>query len=183
MIRAPLLAALLCLASTAKAGVYNKPLYDPHSKSYFELVKVTLGMSSLPGQSVAGIPFDKAVQLAAGRAFGGVKGRLAVVRSTETHLFIMQNLRPSEETWIGLRYLCRARSLEWVTGEKVQKGQFQAWHAQWDQAGNASCVNQTGETPWMGVAYTAAGQGFRWVAKGGKKIYLAFLAEYPTGKP
>ena len=40
-----------------------------------------------------------------------------------------------------------------------------------------------GETDWMPVAYTAAGKGFRWVAKGGKKIYVAFLVEYPTGQP
>lgn len=177
-----LIATILCLASRAEAQpVYGKPMYDPASKSYFELVKVTSVMS--PGLNIPSLPFDKAVPAAAGRAFKGTPGRLAIVRNVETHLFIMQNLRPSEETWIGLRYLCKTRELRWVNGVALKKGEFQAWHEKWDQSGNAGCVNQNGETDWMPVAYTPAGKGFRWVAKGGKKIYVTFLVEYPTGQP
>jgi hypothetical protein len=177
-----LVAAFLCFAATADAQpVYDKPVYDPASKSYFELVKVTRPMS--PGLAIPSLPYDKAAVAAAGRAFKGAPGRLAIVRSVETHLFILHNLRPREETWIGLRYLCKTHELKWVNGESLVKNQFQAWHAQWDQSGNAGCVNQRGETDWMPVAYTAAGKGFRWVAKGGKKIYVAFLVEYPTGRP
>ena len=176
-----LAAAFLCFVSRAEAQpVYGKPIYDPASKSYFELVKVTKEMA--PTLAIPSLPFDKAVPAAAGRAFKGVPGRLAIIRSTDTHLFIMQNLRPSEETWIGLRYLCKSRELKWVSGELLKKGDFQAWHQKWDQSGIAGCTNQAGETDWMPVAYTAAGQGFRWVAKGGKKIYVTFLVEYPTGK-
>jgi hypothetical protein len=174
-------AFLLCLGSGAQAQpVFGKPVYDPASKSYFELVKVSHAMA--PGMAIPSLPFDKAVQAASGRAFQGTPGRLAIVRSQDTHMFLMQNLRPNEETWIGLRYLCKSRELRWVNGESLQRGQFQAWHAQWDQSGIAGCVKGGGETDWMPVAYTAAGQGFRWVAKGGKKIYVSFIVEYPTGK-
>lgn len=176
-----LVAAFLCFGTGAQAQpVYGKPMYDPASKSYFELVKVTRGMS--PGSDSPALPYDKAVQAASGRAFQGTPGRLAVVRSQDTHMFLMQNLRPNEDTWIGLRYLCKSRELKWVTGESLQKGQFQAWHEKWDQSGIAGCVKGGGETDWMPVAYTPAGTGFRWIAKGGKKIYVAFLVEYPTGK-
>lgn len=178
-----LLAGLLCFASgaaNAQGPVYGKPIYDPVSKSYFELVKVTPAQA--PGSSTPALPFDKAMQAANGRAFHGAKGRLAVIRSQETHIFIMQNLRPNEDTWIGLRYLCKTRELRWVSGEAWKRGEFAAWHAQWDQSGIAGCVNGGGEADWMGVAYTPAGSGFRWVAKGGKKIYVAYLVEYPTGK-
>ena len=81
-----------------------------------------------------------------------------------------------------MRYLCKPRELRWVNGEMLQKGQFQAWDTKWDQSGIAGCVKGGGETDWMPVAYSPAGEGFRWIAKGGKKIYVSFIVEYPTGK-
>jgi hypothetical protein len=177
-----LVAALLCVATGAQAQgpVYGKPMYDPASKSYFELVKVT--SQQAPGSASPALPFDKAVHAATGRSFHNTPGRLAIIRSQDTHMFIMQNLRPNEDTWIGLRYLCKTRTLMWANGQPLKKGEFTAWHAQWDQSGIAGCANGGGETDWMGIAYTPAGAGFRWIAKGGKKIYVAYLVEYPTGK-
>ena len=171
----------LCFAPVAQAQpVYGKPMYDPVSKSYFELVKVSKEQS--PGSSSPALPYDKAAVAATGRAFKGTPGRLAIIRHSDTHLFIMHNLRPNEAAWIGLRYLCKPRELRWVNGEMLSKGQFQAWDKQWDQSGIAGCVKGGGETDWMPVAYSPAAEGFRWIAKGGKKIYVAYLVEYPTGK-
>jgi hypothetical protein len=176
------IAAFLCFGTAAQAQpVYGKPMYNPASKSYFELVKVTSAQA--PGSASPALPYDKAAKAAAGRSYKGTPGRLAIVRNQDTHLFIMQNLRPNADTWIGLRYLCKTHELKWVNGESLKKGQFQAWHQTWDQSGVAGCVRGGGETDWMPVAYTPAGQGFRWIAKGGKKIYVAYLVEYPTGKP
>jgi Lectin C-type domain len=176
-----LVAAFLCFATGAQAQpVYGKPLYDPSSKSYFELVRVTREQS--PGSDSPALPWDKAVHAASGRMFKGTPGRLAIIRSQDTHMFILQNLRPSESAWIGLRYLCKTRELRWVNGQAWQKGQFASWHEKWDHSGVAGCVRGGGETDWMPVAYTPAGQGFRWFAIGGKKIYVSYLVEYPTGK-
>jgi lectin-like protein len=175
-----LVAAFLCVATGAHAQgpVYGKPMYDPASKSYFELVHVT--KEQTPGSSNPALPFPKAAEAASGRAFKGVKGRLAIIRSQDTHMFIMQNLRPNEDTWIGLRYFCKTRELKWVNGEVLKKGDFAAWHAQWNQSGVADYCKGA-ETDWMPVAYTPAGAGFRWIAKGGLKIYVAYLVEYPAG--
>jgi hypothetical protein len=177
-----LVAGLLCIATSAHAQgpVYGKPMYDPASKSYFELVKVPRELA--PGTYVPSLPFDKAMVAASGRSFKGTKGRLAVIKSYETHMFIMEHFRPNEEAWIGLRYFCKTRQLRWVSGDLLAQGQFNAWHSQWDQAQNASCVRGTGEADWMPVAYAPVAQGFRWIAKGAKKLYVAFLVEYPTGK-
>jgi Lectin C-type domain len=176
-----LVVGFLSLAPASQAQpVYGKPMYDPASKSYFELVKVTKEQS--PGSSSPALAFDKAAQAATGRAFKGTPGRLAIIRSQDTHLFIMHTLRPNEAAWIGLRYLCKPRELRWVNGEMLTKGQFQAWDKQWDQSGIAGCVKGGGETDWMPVAYSPAAEGFRWIAKGGKKIYVAYLVEYPTGR-
>lgn len=177
-----LFAGLLCIASgaaQAQGPVYGKPIYDPASKSYFELVKTPREYA--PGAVTPSMTFDVAVGAASGRKFKGVSGRLAIIKSPDTHLFVMQKLRPNEEAWIGLRYLCKLRQLRWVNGETVSKGQFQAWHTKWDQSANAGCVKGGGEADWMPVAYMGVQDGFRWVAKGAKKKYISFIVEYPTG--
>lgn len=174
--------AFLFFGTDAQAQpVYNKPMYDPASKSYFELARVTK-QQALAGSDTYALPWDKAVVAASGRVFKGKPGRLAIIRSQETHMFILQNLRPNAAAWIGLRYLCKTRELRWVNGERWQKGQFASWHDKWDHSGVAGCARGGGETDWMPIAYTAAGEGFRWFAIGGKKIYLYYIVEYPTGQ-
>lgn len=170
---------LVSFLSEASAAEYNKPIYDPYSKSYFELIPVTKELS--PNKHLPELPFDKAAQVASGRAFKGARGRLATVKSRQTHELILEKLRPDTETWIGLRYFCNTRELKWINGESLKRGGFQAWHPQWDQGGAASCTHGRGEANWMPVAYTAAADGLRWVAKGAFKHYRAILVEYPVG--
>jgi hypothetical protein len=92
-----------------------------------------------------------------------------------------------EAAWIGLRYVCQTRTLQWVSGESHPATGFKAWDAKWDQSvPGAGCLKTGrgwGERPWMPVAYSPVGQGFRWFAMGGAKEYAYYFVEYPTGKP
>lgn len=180
-----LLALMLFGAASASAQpVFGKPMYDPVSKSYFELVAVTPAQAG--AAKVGMVPetsWDKAVQFAASRAYKNTKGRLAVVKSQETHEFLMQNLRPAYPAFIGLRYFCKERRLEWITGEAHPANGFKAWHQQWDQGDAKICSAATNGPWWMGVAYTGTGDGFRWVARGFMKNWTAYIVEYPTGHP
>ena len=54
--------------------VYDKPVYNPESKSYFELLDGT----HIHGQ---GPTWEQAREMAAERSFGGAQGRLAIIRS------------------------------------------------------------------------------------------------------
>jgi hypothetical protein len=181
-----LLLLLLCGATAAPAEgpVFGKPMYDPASKSYFELVAVT--QAQIPAYKIGMVPetsWDKAVAYAAARAYRGTQGRLAVVKSQETHEFLMTHLRPAYPTFIGLRYSCKERRLEWVTGETHPANGFKAWDQHWDQGDNKICLGSTNGPWWMGVAYTGLGNGFRWVARGNLKNWTAYIVEYPTGRP
>jgi hypothetical protein len=180
-----LLAVLLFSATGyAQGPSFNKPVYDPASKSYFELVPVTQAQAG--AAKIGMVPetsWDKAVAFAAGRAYKSTKGRLAVVKSQETHEFLMQNLRPAYPAFIGLRYYCKERRLEWVTGETHPANGFKAWDQHWDQGDGKICLGATNGPWWMGVAYTSVGNGFRWVARGYMKHWTAYIVEYPTGHP
>lgn len=171
---------LLPAAATARP-VFDKPMYDPASKSYFELHKVT--RQENPGAEIPELPLDKAEHYASQRMFKGVRGRLAVVKSNETHLFLMQNFRPDQAAWIGLKYHCKLRQLRWVNGEQVTRNSFQPWDAEWDQSGNAGCIKGPGQADWMSVSYSPVQTGFRWVMKGARKHYVMYFVEYPTGQP
>lgn len=177
-----LIALFLAATTTAQAQgpVYDQPLLDPSSGSYFELVRVKQAQSQ--HDYLPEVSFDVAARLASQRSFHGSQGRLAIIRSYETHMFILQNLRPDTVTWIGLRYFCKQRKLLWVNGEVYKPKSFQAWDRQWDQSGAAGCLKGGGEANWMPVSYTPAGKGFRWVARGAKKRWNAYLVEYPAKK-
>src|SRR5689334_8578707 len=105
--------ALIILCSDASAegtkSVYLKPVYDPATKSYFELLKV----AEAAGLKTHELNWAEAQAYAARLSFKGATGRLAIVKHAETHALILKELRPSEYTWIGLRYFCDKRKLEW----------------------------------------------------------------------
>ena len=102
-----------------------------------------------------------------------------IVRSPEVHAFLMRTFHPHQGVWIGLRYLCKQRQLQWVTGETVRPGSFQAWHKVWDQSAVGGCSTQE----YLTVVYTPVDEGFRWIAKGVIKEYGYYFVEYPTGGP
>lgn len=169
---------LFMFTSTAFAeAVYNTPKYDPASKSYFELVKLT--KIDVPNKNPPELNWGGARDFASRRVYKGARGRLATIKNAETHSFIMLNLQPRENTVIGLRYFCKTRSLQWSDGASLDPKGFQAWDVQWDQSAGVGCK----EHGYMSVAYTGASRGFRWIAKGALKAFYDVLIEYPTGQP
>ena len=161
--------------SAAKPG--DPPIYNPASKSYFQLLTLT----TLRKQ------WRFAHGAALSRTFKGVRGRLAVIDRPETHQFILQNFELKFPMWIGLRYWCRFRMLEWNglrPYSPSDPGHFQAWHPQWTR-GNKGCVGKSaeGRDAVLGVYYQPIGKrNARWQAVGFAKFFGRFLVEYPTGE-
>lgn len=173
-----LVLALLSASSDAQAsGQYGKVLYFEPAGRYFELVKVTRAESK---SYIPEFNWEEADRAARMRVYKGIHGRLASIETQAIHTFVFENLQPDEWTFIGLRYFCKLRKLMWSSGKSLERGQFQAWHAQWDQSETAGCVKSTGEADWMPVAYSPSREGFRWVAKGARKKYYAYIVEYPA---
>ena len=169
----------LCMAGTtafsaAKPG--DPPIYNPASSSYFQLLKQTTEKQS----------WRFAHSAALSRTFKGVRGRLAVIDRPETHQFILQNFDLSREVWIGLRYWCRFRMLEWNGLRPYSPGdpgRFHAWHPQWYR-NTPSCSDwRSKELSYKPVYYQPLGErNARWQASGSAKFFGRFLVEYPTGK-
>jgi hypothetical protein len=174
--------ALACAEARPSPGIaekgvlYDTPIYDPGSKRYFALM-----WARNPQDIYRGANWAKANTDAKARQFKGVQGRLAVIDTPEVHSFLMQTFHPPCEAWIGVRYWCGPRQLEWTTGQYWKPGSFQAWDRAWKQD-EYSC--KPGDKPeYMPVAYSATANGFRWIGKGPGKEYFAYFIEYPTGKP
>ena len=80
----------------AEGASQSGPIYNPATKSYFQLFDDNL----LPGN------WEAARKRAATKSYNGVRGRLAVVDSMETHNFILRNFGLNwreASVWIGLR--------------------------------------------------------------------------------
>lgn len=157
----------------APGQVIGVPVYDPESKRYFALMHI----SSEPWSGM----WDKVAEAARRQSYKGVRGRLAVVDSIEVHEFLLRTFHPShyQYIWIGLRYLCRARKLEWSDGRIFQPGSFQAWDTKWKQD-IYFCNESNDPNDWGPVAYSPQ---FRWIAKGRHKGYDWYFVEFPTGHP
>lgn len=153
--------------------LYDTIVYDPHSKSYFELVKRQAG-------------FSDAWQFARTRSFKGVRGHLATIRSRETWEFLLQTLRPrGNETWIGLRMACRGRTLIWVDGKKLDRRKDYAnWGSAWHYKREYRPCK--GRDAYGGVVLNTlqragySGKAIKWfVIEPGHGV-MDMLIEYPT---
>ncbi len=169
----------LCMAGTtalSAAKPDDPPIYNPASKSYFQLLKQTTKKQN----------WGSAHRAALSRTFKGVRGRLAVIDRPETHQFILQNFEVNEEIWIGLRYWCRFRMLEWNGLRPYSPGDpghFQAWHQQWYRK-TPSCSSWRGNDQAYKPFYyqPLGGMNARWQASGVAKAFPRYLVEYPTGE-
>ena len=168
----------LCMAGTtafsaAKPG--DPPIYNPASKSYFQLLEQTTQKHS----------WRFAYTAALSRTFKGVRGRLAVIDRPETHQFLLQNFDLSHEVWIGLRYWCRYRMLQWNDLRPYSPGDpghFQAWHPQWYR-NTPLCGELSKEKGYKPVYYQPLSErNARWQASSHAKFFPRFLVEYPTGE-
>lgn len=169
-----ILAALLVFAAPGgqaaiAASVINKPIYNPESKSYVELVedRITNG-SQGPGWAEAAKDAERLY-------FKGVQGRLAVISSARSELFIATMLRPTGPTWFGVYYECENRRLRWVTGETLKKGAYANWDPAFWFIGQIFCPNNSGIMPGL------ISNGIYWALQMPAKHYNYYLVEYPTG--
>ncbi len=181
------MAAMLVFGAGPLAAeqLVNKPVYFPHTKSYFEMVR----MSTAPVNSGIGVvDWQEANVLAMRRTYKGAPGRLAVVTDGETNAFLRTTFKPEESVWIGLRYWCAFGKLQWVTGDEHPLTAYANWDVIWNRnaigrnAGNAQnpCPrDQRGA--YLGVHYWPVTEGFFWNAHGSPKKFALFFVEYPTG--
>jgi hypothetical protein len=145
------------------------PVYNPHTKSYFEL------RTDLPKPP----QWRTAEAVARSKTFKGTRGRLAIVKDLETHTFLQANFTIHEEAWIGLRFYCSFRKLLWVTGDEHPLKSFKMWAKPWHRS-KITCTTEN--IQYMPVHYLPQHKGFRWQASGPEKYFVSYFVEYPTGK-
>src|SRR4051812_26537568 len=89
----------------AEGSLPTAPIYNPSSKSYFQL----FNDNENPGN------WEAAQMRAESKTYKGVRGRLAVIDSAETHDFILRKFdltKRNVAVWIGLRYWCTVHLLQ-----------------------------------------------------------------------
>ena len=172
-------------------GPYNKPAYNPATKSYIELYSPDANLRGQVVRPHGEINWEDAKRIAEKRYYKKVRGRLAVVKTREAHKFLQKHFKLVGPTWIGLRYWCRYRKLQWVTGDIHPLTGFALWGRIWNQEGGGpdggntralGCESNPRNGHW-GVHYWSSAQGYYWNANGTKKGFNALFIEYPTGKP
>jgi hypothetical protein len=195
----PFRAALLAVFAIATGGAaayanpsFNKPVYNPDTKSYFELFSPSADDPKVTNVKNHGaIKFTDAQKLASSRIHKGVRGRLAVIPNEKVHEFLAENLKPDVSAWIGLRFYCRFKKLMWVNGKVLKPGKdFAVWGPQTWNVDGPSPRNDKRTSCWrnsrdfyLPVHYWPMSDGFRWNANGYAKEWNALIIEYRTGKP
>lgn len=177
---ATVLALLLACGSTSAADppLPRSPIYNPASKTYFQL----FDDNEHPGN------WEAARSRANMKAYKGVRGRLAVVDSPETHAFLLRAFDLDQRhlsVWIGLRYWCSARLLQWEDGRPFSPADpehFRLWHAQWARADADACnFTRSTKVGFAPVYYRTISGLTRWQAVGAAKYFSYYLVEFPTG--
>lgn len=169
---------------------FNKPIYNPETKSYFELYSPDADDPKWRKnvRHFGAIMWHHGRRIASQRFHKGTRGRLAVVKTKQTHEFLRKNFQPTGAAWIGLRFWCRYRKLQWVTGDTHKRTQWQLWGPVWNLAGatpkkakgKAGCARSAKH--YLPVHYWAPTDGFFWNANGREKEFNQLFIEYPTGK-
>lgn len=171
-------------SSSHAEPLLDTPVYNPETKSYFELVKIGAGWS-IRGATIKEIGWRNAQKFAYTQTFKGVRGRLALVKSAATNDFLRQ-FQTIQPTWIGLRYWCAHRKLQLATGEFYPRTAYANWDQVWAhdggarESGNPPTCNDTFRV-WP-VHYWSVQDGFRWNANGQQKEFRYIFIEFPTGK-
>lgn len=173
-----LVGVLIAVGVAWSKASHGEPLYSPHSKSYFEL-----------RSDKKNALWSEAQEAAEKLVYKGARGRLAVVRGIEVHQFLFRNFRLLEETWIGLRFWCRFKKLQWIDGRIHPRDGFNYWDPRWYRYyGSADpglqwCQsNGSARSGYMPVYYLPSDKGYRWQAVDSSKVFNYYLVEYPTGK-
>ena len=161
-------------------SLLDQPVYNPATKSYFELVTVK-GRGYRPDFN-----WQEARAAARQRIWRGARGHLAIVKSRQVHDFLRDTFRSNTPAWIGLRYMCKFNTLLWVNGDIHKRGAFSYWARVWNQGPRSRATDQPmctgGAGGYWPIQYSPISQGFQWVARGIKKKFIAYFVEYNTGK-
>lgn len=171
LVVAAVLAATPALAADKETGLTpkpGKPVYNPATKSWFEL------RVDLPTPS----NWRSAVKYSRRHTFKGVRGRLAIVKDLQTHSFLRANFEALGATWIGLRYFCSFRKLVWADGTEHPRKAFKMWAKKWYRT-DVRCGKQ--RIQYMPIYYLPSRYGFKWQASGPEKYFVSYFVEYPTG--
>src|SRR5919106_5250359 len=120
-------------------------VYNAETNSYFQLIK-----SPMTEKMV----WAEAKELAESRVYNGNRGRLAVVTSRLVNDFLRDTFGFAIDgaTWIGLRYWCEYRKLQWVTGEIHSRTAYSNWHPRWNRNPSIECGRN--RISYMPVFYT-----------------------------
>ncbi len=164
--------------SSYRGYLFDVPVYDPYSKSYFELGNNPAG----GGSRVAGWP--TADRIARSKSYKGVRGRLAIIRSREANDFILKTFKPPNETYFGLRMACsEGFKLIWVDGKILSRKDYQNWGRMWHYPYRyLPCTGTGANAKYGGVVYNRLEGRPRWYVIAPLHATVAFLVEYPTGK-
>jgi hypothetical protein len=177
---ATLIFCMIVLGAQQAAGFepkQSKPFYNPASKSYFQLFDDNIH----PGH------WQAARERATQKVFKGVHGRLAVIDSQETHNFVMQHFGLTwrdASVWIGLRYWCSVRMLQWEGSRPFppsEPGAFSLWHTPWSRLGDDACLSgESRKAGFSPVYYRNIAGVVRWQAVAAAKYFDLYLVEFVT---
>ena len=166
---------------TSTHAATSAPVYNPETKSYFQLFDDNVN----PGNWMA------ARNRANSKSYKGTKGRLALIESRPTHEFVLKNLKISAPTWIGLRYWCKFRKLQWETKRPFSPSEtayFAPWHSPWYRGEESACgrggggSNKSSATGFMAIYYRSMNGVVKWQAVDTSKFFKYYLVEFPTGE-
>ncbi|WP_200341269.1 C-type lectin domain-containing protein [Rhodovibrio sodomensis] len=120
----------------------------------------------------SGVQWKEAVNKAPRLRHHGRNGRLAIIPNMRVHACVSEKLLPKarEEAWIGLRYWCNYRTLQWLSGDIRPHEKRSPWAVQWSRYG-------TCRTQFTGVYYTTSTK--RWQAVEQDKRFRYMVVEYP----
>ncbi|MCP5366085.1 MAG: hypothetical protein H6907_18170 [Hyphomicrobiales bacterium] len=173
--------ALACALVAAGVAVpaagerLNTPIYDPVTKSYFELRKgVSRGL------------WKNALAQATRLTYKGVHGRLAMLPNQETsdRVYRALDLRHLQYpyVWFGMRFWCKHRKLMWSNGDIHPLKGYSNWRSPWYRTEKITCRTALRNDRQGYMPLSLETKTGLWMATGPGKGYDYFLVEYPTGK-
>ncbi|MGF1606314.1 MAG: C-type lectin domain-containing protein [Rhodothalassiaceae bacterium] len=150
----------------------SDPIYEESSDTYFQFFRDFR-------TNRHGMRWEEARLFASRARYNGRKGRLVIIDTPEKYEAIISNFPlqyvSNNYTWIGLRYWCLNRRLQWVDGGTPGRSAFSVWHAQWFRNPQITCSNS--RINYMPVYLDGA--TLRWQASGQAKRFPHYIVEFP----
>ena len=126
--------------------------------------------------------WEHAQAMVGGYVYKERAGRLAQVKSSAIHYFLLLNFLELREnkTWIGLGAECNETAdLMWIDGSLLKDQSFRAWNEGTLKKISRSCRSSKGSGKILPVFYDADEFGLRWEAGSEKQNLRHILVEFP----